>query len=200
MQAWSCRYCTERRDTNLSFVHPAKTDSSFSSYFYIGNIPEWQLSWGTGLHCHRPVRWPSCKALVPIQDPVFFFTCDIRGSATACAGCRTFEGNLYINVPRLWGKVEKTMEGTQYTRKVIVVRRACWRTGDRVGKGTCGRNRDGSRCGEMPNVAGILTLSSPLLPVSYYCLPQLDAGRSQRTHQCWQYTTEKSLMVLNVRL
>lgn len=80
------------------------------------------------------------------------------------------------------------MEGTQYTEKVIVAKMACWRTGDRVGKGTCGRNRDGGRCGEMPNVAGrmggVLTLSSALLPVSYYCLPQLDSGRSQRTHRC----------------
>lgn len=84
MQAWSCRYFTERRDINLSFVHPARTDTSLPSCFHIRNTPERPLSWGTGLHCHGPACWPSCKALVPIQDPLsVFFTCGIRGSATA---------------------------------------------------------------------------------------------------------------------
>ena len=32
--------------------------------------------------------------------------------------------------------------------------KACCVVGDRVGKGMYGRNRDGSRCGEMADVAG----------------------------------------------
>lgn len=205
MQAWPCRYYTEIKDAWISvFQIQQRQVPVFLPTFTLGILQNDSYPGGQVFSAMVQLidwaakPWFPSRLLCPFSSPVAPEAQQQHGT-----GCWTFEGSMYTNVLRLWGKVEKTIEVTQYTQRVIVARRACWGIVDR-GRGCVGGTGMGAgverRLMLQGGWGGVLTLSSTLLPVSYYCLPHLDSGGSQRTHRCWQYTTEKHLLLLNVQL